>query len=74
MEQKVIAKPDITTIVCTNKDWVVVACDGMVLHFYARTFTHLWAVPFAKVRPGIDRSQAPLACGTYEVEMATEML
>lgn len=29
LEQKVIAKPDITHVVCTKADWVLVACDGV---------------------------------------------
>ena len=29
LEQKVIAKPDITHVQCTAADWVIVACDGM---------------------------------------------
>eukprot|EP00667_Euglena_gracilis_P012415 EG_transcript_12752 len=29
LEQKVIAKPDITRITCTADDWVLVACDGV---------------------------------------------
>lgn len=29
LNQKVIAKPDITRITCTSADWVLVACDGV---------------------------------------------
>jgi|UniRef100_A0A7S4GIL3 protein phosphatase len=44
LEQKVIAKPDITHVQCTAADWVIVACDGV----FESNFTNEEVVEFVK--------------------------
>jgi len=62
LEQKVIAKPDITTIVCTNKDWVLVACDGV----FESKFSNEEVIQFVTVQMEETEDIAMVCCAVCD--------